>query len=220
MLHKRSPRYAAAVVTYVKEQTWLEKGAKQIYDELENLKDQETIEDDADIRRKNPLYGLDMPSLKTLQRWHRMIRGNREKAGHSIDAPERWSSETEANPDDARIILSVLAEVATRSQGYTNHFSKGVAAQVLRVTKLAPDVPPYIAWLLAWNYLQAQQDGDTATMEALDLFLGIRPWERSPAFSNYKHLVEKGRITPVPSELLEEIKKMTDLWRTGGGIQL
>lgn len=212
-----SPRFPDVVVKYVRERLRDGVLVKEIHSELQNLAKQPNFYKEGAFR-DNSLYKKPVPDYKTLLRW----RTHLAKPDHSATgsgAAEQWHSGMEENPDDARVILSVLAEVVKHSQGYRNQFSKAMAGQVLRVTKLAPAVPKYLAWLLAWNYLQGQQNGDTATMEALDLFLAMTPWERGEAFSNYEHLVEMGRITPVPSELLEEVEKMAELRRTRTGVQ-
>lgn len=206
MTREWSPRFPNAVVQYVRERLRDGVLVKEIQAELQNLVKQSIVEHEGTFR-ENPLYQQPVPDYKTLLRW----RIHLAKPDHSTTDPgaaEKWHSGMEENPDDARVILSVLAEVVNHSRGHRNHFNKVMAGQVLRVTKLAPGIPPYLAWLLGWNYFQAQQDEDTSTREALDLFLGLRPWEKGQDFSNYKHLVEMGRITPVPSELLEEMEEV------------
>jgi hypothetical protein len=90
------------------------------------------------------------------------------------------------------------------------YFTRAVAAQVLRVTKLAPGMAPYLAWLVAWNYLEAEQTGNAAVIEALDLFLGLRGWEGGQVWSNYRRLVEMGRIPPVPGDLVANMEEIVE----------
>lgn len=210
---KRPRRFSIHVVNYVKLRAMEGWGAKQIFDELIKRVEEETIVDYEGIERSNPLYQQAVPPDKTIQRWHREFRS---EAGRSEDdqaaAQDKWHSTIEPDPDDASVILAALSEVAIHSQGHTNSFTKDVAAQVLRVTRLAPGIPPYIAWLSAKHYLEAERSGNASVIEALDLLLGMLDWEKwGKGMYDYKRLIELGKITAAPSELLEEIEQMIDL---------
>jgi hypothetical protein len=199
----RSRRYPRPIIDHVQRRTREGWGPLHISFELEQLVKHSTIGHEG-VERVNPLYQLPVPPYKTIQRWNREFRRNwshtSDEQGLELDT---WHSSMEPSPHDASIILSVLSEVAIRSQGSTSHFSKAMAAEVLRVTKLAPGIPPYIAWLAAWSYKEAQQTDDTATIEALDLFLGMKPWISADSWRAYLSLRDAG-LHPLPSLLLDQ----------------
>ena len=191
-MQRRSSRFSVAVVNHVKRRTREAWGAKQISDELMLLAEKEFVVDEEGRKLENPLYQLPLPPEKTVQRWHRNYRVETDASTAAEGGQERWNSTQEDDPEHARVILSVLAEVVSRSKGYTNHFSRILAAQILRITKLGTGIPPYLAWLVAWNYLEAQQADDSSRLESLDLFIGMRPWGKGSAYSDYERLAGRG----------------------------
>lgn len=89
-----------------------------------------------------PTYRERLPSLRTAQRMAREVR--------PASPGERWSF-AHADPDEARLILPVLAVVA---EGYGS-LSRETAAWLVRVRIAAPDLTPRDAFLWAIRYQAA-----------------------------------------------------------------
>ena len=212
--NKRASRYPIVVTNYVQRRTKEGCGAHHISEELKKLVEEPFVKKQGQQPEENPLYKQTLPPEKTVQRWCRMMRpeGDHSSAATDVESA-RWNSSMEANADDASTILSVLGEVASRSEGYTRYFEKATAAEVLRVIRLASGVPLYVVWLVADNYIVARQTGDSAMVEALDLFLGLSPWASADSWNKYKSLVDAGLPT-VPPLLLEQTP-MECPWRFG-----
>lgn len=94
----------------------------------------------------SPKYRERLPSLRTAQRMAREVR--------PAQPGERWSF-THAEPDEARLVLPVLAAVG---EGYGS-LSRETAEWVVRVRRAAPEMEPYAAFVWAIRYQAAVTAG-------------------------------------------------------------
>lgn len=126
-----------------------------------------------------------LPSLRTVE--------NVVKAVVMRDKTGPWSVADSA-PEDARIILDVLADAIAVWGEYV--FNKAEAAWVLKIAKLAPGLRHIDLLELAQLYLLAEGKGEST--EGLDAYLAFMPWKSKNRFENYKYALEQGWIKEVP----------------------
>lgn len=103
----------------------------------------------------------EVPSLRTVQRWHERLRGEGD-----------WWSFAEAPAEDAAVIFPVLRAVAMASEGRVARISNQHAAMILRIARAAPGIPAIEAYFLAGDYL----DSPPEYISNLDLFLAFAGW--------------------------------------------
>jgi hypothetical protein len=104
-------------------------------------------------------------SEKTVQRRVRDLRPG--------DSSGPWSA-ADADPEEARLVLDVVAEVFFSTAGRVWP-TKNHVAEIARLRKTAPSIPPLWADNLARAYrLCKEQRRDS---RHLDLALALRPWE-------------------------------------------
>lgn len=95
-----------------------------------------------------------------------------------------WNlADENTNPDDAALVLPVLAEAAEMSGGRWQRFGKDLAAWVVKVRVAAPDIPPLWAFSVAQAYRSRQKDGEAVA--ALDQMLGFAPWQGKAQYHRY-----------------------------------
>lgn len=114
------------------------------------------------------------------------------------DKSGQWSV-ADMEPEDARIVLDVLANLIFH--GRERGFTKYEAAWVLRVSKLAPGISHNNIWGLTQSYMLAESKdikGEPSAMEALNAYLAFKPWESKNRFENYKWMIELGRAKQDP----------------------
>jgi hypothetical protein len=128
--------------------------------------------------------GAEAVSLKTVQRWYQAWR--RQVAPGELDP---WSP-LDDDPEDGRLALEALAAAAERDGEMPPAFT-GLARRVAAVRRLRPDLPPALAYDLAFVHLAL---GDEATAEALFgepldaaivRFLALAPWRGEDAAARY-----------------------------------
>jgi hypothetical protein len=113
------------------------------------------------------LKGHDLPVLRTVQRIHRKAV--------PPDPSGPWSlADAEVDPDDAALVLPVLAEVIERSGGRWQQFSKDLAGWIVKVRVAAPDIPPRWAFTVAQSYQAGEKHKEA--VDGLDQMLGFAPW--------------------------------------------
>jgi hypothetical protein len=112
------------------------------------------------------------PDPRTVQRKVRAARGR--------DAGTRWCF-AEADPEDARLVLPVLAALLEKTQGRV-WLTKDTADWIVRLKTAAPTLPDdYSTYIYARTY---QRDGEKVLW--LDRFLAFRPWESNDAYARYQ----------------------------------
>jgi hypothetical protein len=148
-------------------------GATQIYRELERL------------------GLLDHPHSPLTQRTVQ----RRVSALKRRDTSGPWSF-TDADPDEARLVLDVLLDTHQWTDGRV-WLSKEVAHWVTRVRSASPAIPLAWAYLFGLHYQRCAEHEDC---RYLDLLLAAMPWEADRwTFEQWMHFID---MSPAPEKLL------------------
>jgi hypothetical protein len=92
-----------------------------------------------------------------------------------------WWSLADADPEDAALVLPVLAEAAEMSGGRWRRFSKDLAGWIVKVRVAAPDIPP----LWAFSIAQAYRSQNEESVAGLDEVLSFAPWRGRGQYHRY-----------------------------------
>jgi hypothetical protein len=162
------------------------------------------IENGLNEKYKNTPRFKKLPSTRTIQQ---MVKEKK-----IIDNSGIWSID-DSNPEDARLVLDILADSFARRYG--EPISKGIAQWIIRVKKAAPDAPPKIVYFLAILYFSHEISEDI-DVTSLTNYLAYAPWKiEKENYRLYKRAVLKKWITKVPlwPILIDELstKSLTDL---------
>jgi hypothetical protein len=129
-----------------------------------------------------------LPILRTVQ--------NVVKDQKIQDKTAPWSvTDEEFSPEDARLILDVLADVIVYF-GERRVFTKAEAAWVLRIRKLAQGLPFDEVWELALLYMLRDSKGEST--EGLDAMLAFMPWKSKSRCENYNHAYDQEWVKEEP----------------------
>ncbi len=101
------------------------------------------------------------------------------------DTSGPWSM-ADADPEDAALVLPVLAEAIEWSGGHSRRFSKAVARWIVKVRVAAPDLPVSWALNVAEAYRAAEERSDGEELESLDQMLAFAPWRDSYYYRRYQ----------------------------------
>jgi hypothetical protein len=130
----------------------------------------------------------ELPSLRTVQ----LMVKERE----ILDTSGTWSIK-DNEPEDAKLILEILANVIILSHGKKRNFTNKEAEWVLKIRKIIPDVSLVQVWRIARKYLLYESQGITST-EGWDAYLAFTPWRSGNHFSHYKNALLKGWAEGAP----------------------
>ena len=124
-----------------------------------------------ELERRSDFKGR-VPSLRTVQR-----------IADDYAKDTTWWSLADADPDDAALILPVLAELMEQSQGHVSRLYKGLADWIVRIRRAAPDMP--VTWslevtLTCWEY--ARRDESLAGVVEM---LAFAPWRGKRQRNHY-----------------------------------
>lgn len=125
-----------------------------------------------------------MPTLRTIQRMVKEIA--------PPDLSEEWSL-ADAEPEDARFVLDLLAVLTRVSEGRTT-LSRAMAEWALKVRKAAPSLPIYRTYEFAMEYRRQMEQREST--RDLDLFLALTPWESTDDADAYENLLHLGVMQP------------------------
>ncbi len=101
-----------------------------------------------------------------------------------------WTlADPDATPEDAALVLPVLAEAIDWSGGHLHRFSKAVVRWIVKVRVAAPDLPVSWALKVAEEYRAAEERGDSEELEGLDQMLAFTPWRDSYYYRRYLQAV-------------------------------
>jgi len=96
-----------------------------------------------------------------------------------------------ADPDDAAILLPVLAEVHQATEGQVQSVTRREADWIIRIRRAVADLPGWDAYLLARDYLaRGERNEDTAD---LDWYLVMAPWRPGNGM-RYIEAARDGRV--------------------------
>lgn len=146
----------------------------------------EKVSDDLAKDKKNKLI---MPSKRTVER---MVKHycSMSKPGDS----DTWSV-ADSEPEDAALILKVLADVMLFTHGEKPTFTRQEAKWVLKIGKMLPEAYSLTQiWLLAKDYVVAE----TRHQETghLDAYLAFKPWKNNDRYRTYEYAVNHKWIPP------------------------
>ena len=127
---------------------------------------------------KKLLKGHKLPDLRTVQRIHRKAM--------PPDTSGPWSL-ADADPDDAALVLPVLAAAIERSGGRWQRFTQDLAGWIVKVRVAAPDMPPLWAFSVAQAYQAGQKHKEA--VDGLDQMLAFAPWRDKVHFRRYVQAV-------------------------------
>ena len=106
-----------------------------------------------------------------------------------LEEVEGWNLSTE--PEDAAVVLRVLADLMRMSHGETTEISQDDAKWIIRLSRAGVgDLPPSFLHGLAIQY---QLRGDTRDLDAL---IAFTPWRSERAFKRYGMAIEPIGVIP------------------------
>ncbi len=105
-----------------------------------------------------------LPSLRTIEREVRKLVD---------DASGAWTLADSA-PQDAGLVLDVLAEIRKKSKGHLT-LTKAVGDWLVRVRRAVPNIPAHVALYVARAYQAAKDQGEPP--QWIDDLLVTRAWE-------------------------------------------
>lgn len=96
----------------------------------------------------------------------------------------------QADPEEAALVLPVLARVIEVSKGKIREFTNDQARYIARVRLMVPDLPLYAAFQAAESYQHLLSRGTTTN--DLDAFLAFAPWRDDQAERRLKWARKNG----------------------------
>ena len=175
MVKRRRPRIDPDLQTVIDElilkEGW---GASQIHRELDS----------------RPEFDGRLPDVRTVQRRVRDLTPR--------DPSGPWRLQ-DSDPDEARLILDVLAAVTVETMGGKTQFTKAEADWVLRLRNASLTMSPWEAWLMARLYMARESSGEETT--DLDCVLAFEPWQSGKRSQQYFEAVQAGWIPTAPGVL-------------------
>ena len=129
------------------------------------------------------------------------IRTIRDMVGviKSSDTSGRWSM-VDCEPEDARLVLDVLAGCMAHHSnmiGYNNYFTEAQAEWVIKLSKATAGAPARIIATLVHLYMTRVAKG-IVDMTDLDGYLAFTPWKNSKCLRLYKSIVIRRYLPMVP----------------------
>lgn len=122
------------------------------------------------------------PSARTVQDMVREVRSR--PGGGPIPKSGAWQI-WDAEPEDAPVVLGVLADLMRSSGGKATEISQEDAKWIIRLSRAGVgDLPPSVLHGLAIQY-QLRED-----TRALDALIAFTPWRSEDAFERYRRAVE------------------------------
>ena len=134
-----------------------------------------------------------VPSLRTIQRIARQAKP-RDQSGD-------WAIE-HSSPEDARTVLSFLAEAIVETDGRVASVTREQADWLVRLRPLGPPTGFGPTLRLVALYQERRSHGRPS--DDLDAFLGFAPWSGRLAAIRYFRAVLERHIRPAPLWLIED----------------
>lgn len=163
-MRQRSRRGTVEVLTAIGQLTEITSNAAEVRRELE---------------RRHP--GETLPSERTIRD---MIKETRPPNATVADA---WSPMA-ADPGEVSLVMPVLQAVIETTGGQRRQFTKELAATIAQVRLVAPDLPPWNAYVLASAYTNGARHG--APLDGLDTLVTFAPWRGAAARDRYWRAVK------------------------------
>ncbi|MCK9487494.1 MAG: hypothetical protein M0R73_12490 [Dehalococcoidia bacterium] len=112
---------------------------------------------------------------------------------------DAWRLE-DADPDEGRAVLEVLAEMARVTNGKRSSLSRDQAAWVVRIDRAAPGLLAWDRYRLAVAYSARSARGEPTA--DLDMLVGFHPWASERDNNAYRRAIADGAIPEPPRHLL------------------
>lgn len=182
MTRRRQARIDGDIQDIIDEKALKRWGPSQIYKHLELLEAQGKIPLGPKGESRIP------ESVRTVQRRVKDLTP-RDPTG-----PWRW---WEADPDDGRLALDVLAEAIVRTEGRITQLTQREADWISRLRRMLPDVPLWVIYLLARGYMLQEDEGPQyIAPEDILLFTPGRSPEHEQRWLRVLELREEGKAPP------------------------
>ena len=133
------------------------------------------------LKGKPKWVKLGIPHIKTIQA---IARENTPK-----DPSSPWKL-ADADGQDAALVLPVLAALIEESEGRLNTISNERAEWIIRLSRVAGDLPPWTIYRMAHAYMLRVERQDAT--DILDGFLAFAPWRDAAAKERYDKAVKAG----------------------------
>ena len=111
----------------------------------------------------------------------------------------------DADPDDAALLLPVLAAAIERTEGRVRQVTRGHAEWIVRLRRASPEMPLYTAFALARIYVAQVERGLPTTM--FDELLAFAPWTHP---ERYTTATRRGWVTVFSPRLLDDLGLLED----------
>ncbi|MBI2862917.1 MAG: hypothetical protein HYX89_08855 [Chloroflexi bacterium] len=138
-----------------------------------------------ELLKKDGVIKTALPTQRTIERMVRAIK--------SGDKSPPWSL-AEADPADAGLVLGVLAAIIIETEGRRRHVSKDLAAWIVKIRCIAPDLEAFEVFRIAMEY-QRRVQRDEST-DHLDAYMAFAPWRGEKALELYLQVLEEDWIKP------------------------
>ncbi len=99
------------------------------------------------------------------------------------DPSEPWSLADAADGEEAAMVLPVLAAVIRESAGKVSMVTRSEAGWIVKLSRVAGDLPAWALYRLAGKYQRCQVSGRPT--RALDILVAFAPWRGSGAWERY-----------------------------------
>lgn len=99
------------------------------------------------------------------------------------DPSESWSLADAADGEEAAMVLPVLAAVIRASAGKVSMVTRSEADWIVKLSRVAGDLPAWALYRLAGKYQRCQVSGRPT--RALDILVAFAPWRGSGAWERY-----------------------------------
>jgi len=144
----------------------------------------------SDIYRElESLFGSEgIPTLRSIER---IVKANRP----AYEESKPWSLDDFDDEDVTRILVARQQLIISR-MAKVRRFTVADAKGLIRILKIAGDLPPEIAWFVSQLY-RIHNQNKTST-DALDDYLVFAPWRTEQTHKIYTSTVKEGWIEPAP----------------------
>ena len=107
------------------------------------------------------------------------------------DDTDPWEL-ADAEADEAALVLPVLATIIEKTEERRSHVTQAEAQWIVRIRRAAPDLDPWMVYLIALNYMACAQHG--VPHNHLDAYLAFAPWRSQVNRWRYNKATEKNLV--------------------------
>ena len=147
-----------------------------------------------DISSREELMA-DVPHQRTVER---IVRDVRRRDGEKT----LWTLAVSDGEEAKYVLEARRALILHQEKAGLHRFSREEAQWVAKILKIAPDLAPDVAWLVAQVYRHFCPSGEEQEVDdiidALDDYLAFAPWRNPDRYQIYIRAVEEGWIPATP----------------------